>query len=163
MQDRFLLQTLLCSEYTRILSGVVVALKCSDAVCTVPIARPRRSISDGDRIKSLSVARVLYMCLLHAMHFSPTFPAFIVLAFGAIFQAAAAPNANVDSSSLTRRNWCGYERSCSCTPNTKTGCKLTLDKCSGQFYWPTTCTGCDPCVEACVDFFTCLPQAEAKA
>ncbi|KAJ7937007.1 hypothetical protein B0H13DRAFT_1853072 [Mycena leptocephala] len=74
------------------------------------------------------------------MHFTRTFSSLVLFALGAVqVQAAAAPGAD---SSLTKRNWCGFDSTCSCTPGPK--CELTLDTCSGEYFWPTTCTGCEP-------------------
>ncbi|KAJ7891138.1 hypothetical protein B0H13DRAFT_2039334 [Mycena leptocephala] len=55
---------------------------------------------------------------------------------------------------LTAR-WCGYEHSCKCDFDRKSGCVPHFDECGQQWYWPPQCTGCEPCLELCVDFFTC--------
>ncbi|KAJ7232723.1 hypothetical protein C8J57DRAFT_1383472, partial [Mycena rebaudengoi] len=91
---------------------------------------------------------------LLTMYFTRTLSSLVLFALSAVqVQAAAAPGAH---SSLTKRNWCGFDSTCSCTPGPK--CELTLDTCSGEYFWPTTCKGCEPCVQQCVEFFTCIPQ-----
>ncbi|KAJ7878696.1 hypothetical protein B0H13DRAFT_2052116 [Mycena leptocephala] len=74
------------------------------------------------------------------MHFTRTLSSLILLALGAVHAL------------LIR---CGFDSTCSCTPGPK--CQLTLDTCSGEYFWPTTCRGCKPCVQHCVEFFTCIP------
>ncbi|KAF7312872.1 hypothetical protein MKEN_00971500 [Mycena kentingensis (nom. inval.)] len=66
------------------------------------------------------------------------------------------------SLTMAKRNWCGYEHQCPCTPNKHTGCKLETDTCSGEKFWPDACGSrvdgkCGKCERTCVEFFTCNP------
>ncbi|KAJ7157695.1 hypothetical protein C8R43DRAFT_1234578 [Mycena crocata] len=91
------------------------------------------------------------------MHFARSFLAFAVLAGTAV---QAAPSL---TTSLTKRNYCGFEPSCHCKRNKKEGCELQLDECSQQYYWPPQCTGCEPCLPLCVDFFQCVGPSKSAA
>ncbi|KAJ6526880.1 hypothetical protein DFH09DRAFT_1371556 [Mycena vulgaris] len=87
------------------------------------------------------------------MHFMRSIVALTILVVSAV---QAAPGV---STSLTQRNWCGFDRTCDCDFDRKTGCVPQFDDCGQQWFWPSQCTGCEPCVHACVDFFVCNPPA----
>ncbi|KAJ7351392.1 hypothetical protein DFH08DRAFT_806113 [Mycena albidolilacea] len=85
------------------------------------------------------------------MHFARSFLALAVVAVTAV---QAAPGL---STSLTKRcgsniMWCGYEHTCHCKFDLKTGCVPHWDECGHQWYWPPQCKRCAPCLELCVDF-----------
>ncbi|KAJ6540374.1 hypothetical protein B0H19DRAFT_1175568, partial [Mycena capillaripes] len=86
------------------------------------------------------------------MHFSSSILSIALVALTAV-QAAPGP-----VSTLTKRDWCGFEPTCPCVSNEAKGCVLTFDKCSGQFYWPLSCTGCAPCGPLCFDSLICVPE-----
>ncbi|KAJ7246991.1 hypothetical protein C8J57DRAFT_1241148 [Mycena rebaudengoi] len=78
------------------------------------------------------------------MHFSR--PLIAVLALAVSIHGAPSPH-----TSLTKRNWCGFEITCLCTPDFVSGCVPQFDNCGNQWFWPAQCKNCGDCTQTCVD------------